>query len=198
MIKGYIISCVTHMKNPFAVFRQKKKKKRLITIKGSAENQFFPLSRPVPGSAGRTSGAHRAPRLQWRGGPARRRCPPAQRRRREPRAGPGAAAGRAGKPARREAGVARWVGARLWDTSSYSCVRHLNAARSSRHLTGAAVGPGRGTGPGSARRARGAGRHRRGSVPTNAPRCAGGTRTARAQGWCHLPPVTPAPWEASL
>lgn len=54
--------------------------------------------------------------------------------------GPERPQGGPGNPARGEEGAAWWVPARLADPSSYTCVRHPNAAGSSRHLNGAAVG----------------------------------------------------------
>lgn len=66
------------MKNPFAVFRLDRKIK-LMAAKG--KGRFGPRGGPG-GSGGRgcSRSPGSAPRLQWRGAPAWRRCPPAERR----------------------------------------------------------------------------------------------------------------------
>lgn len=168
------------MKNPFTVFRLGKK---INKYKRKRENELFWLSRPVPG----TTGAPRAPGLQWRGVPARRRCPPAERRRRDLRAGPGASSGGPGESRPRGRGCGL-VGAspsggpeqlHLCETPERRGELTAPEWRRSRQL-------GAGPVPAVPGRACGVRRHRRWPVPTNAPCCAGGTRTTRAQGWGHF------------
>lgn len=125
------------MKNPFAVFRLDRKIK-LMAAKG--KGRFGPRGGPG-GSGGRgcSRSPGSAPRLQWRGAPARRRCPPAERRGRSRGPSPERVRG-SGECGPQGRGVACRVRARLLDRGSHTWLRHPSAAGSCRPQSGAAGG----------------------------------------------------------